>query len=819
MSTDQKPIRDVLIVGGGTSGWMTAAYLSKALRDVNVTLVESERLGTIGVGEATFSTIKLFFDFLGLRESEWMPQCSAAYKMAIRFVNWTQEKGHFYHPFQRFETACGITADRWWLKLKRHAMPFDYACFMVPRLCDAMRSPRFLDGTVFDDKVLDFFEDATPPPNSMMSRHSVQYPYGYHFNAAELAQFLQRYAVAQGVKRIVDDVVDVSMRADGSIDSIRSRNAGTLKADLYVDCTGFRGRLINQALGEPFISFNDTLLNDRAVAIQVPRDIERDGMRPYTTAHAHDVGWSWDIPLYGRDGTGYVYCSKFIDKDDAERTFREFLGPAADGCAANHIQMRIGRCRNSWVKNCVAIGLASGFVEPLESTGIFFIQHGIEELVEHFPRSTTFDERVIASYNRAVAECIDGVREFLTIHYCASDRVDTPFWRATKQLVLPEPLRERMDLWRSRLPGPRTIYRGYHGFEAYSWSVMLLGLNFRPPEAPSLIDHLPDGEAIEMFDRIQRRANHLVETLPSQFEYLTHLRGGSRPAARAARASTMGRAVDPVTMARTSGTEVSRVERLGSERVTLIRQLLAENDAALLRHPYFALCEREELGRAKLLEVIKQMYCFSVFFERILTRRIARYSSDMDVNIADISREHLRSEIGHAALFRQCLLSNGVSPAEMDQVTPKMFTKAMFGYLVATIDHENEYVSNVAIMQVMETIGYHVFRATLHVLSTHGMIAQAFIDHADADEEHRHLGLELAAGFDGPTMQASTRIIGDLYRLMDFMLTEFLADSPYYSSDLTSETRIRASHITSLLPGPNDEEIVDGRSPRKAALG
>jgi tryptophan halogenase len=346
-------IKNVVIVGGGSSGWMTACYLAKAVRDVNITVVESEKIGTIGVGEATFSTIKLFFDFLELNERDWMPHCSAAYKMAIRFVNWTNTPGHFYHPFQRFEMADGVHAGEWWLKLKRHEEPFDYSCFTIPFLCDAMRSPRQLNGTVFDDRVIEFFNESAPPPNSTMSGHHVQYPYGYHFNAAELAKYLQTYAEDRGVSRIVDEVIDVPLGEDGFIAGVRTKTHGLVKADLYIDCSGFRGLLINKALGEPFISFNDTLLNDSAVAIQVPRDIEKNGIKPYTTAHAHNAGWSWNIPLYGRDGTGYVYCSKFIDKDEAEREFREFLGPASNGCAANHIKMRIGRCRNSWVKNCV----------------------------------------------------------------------------------------------------------------------------------------------------------------------------------------------------------------------------------------------------------------------------------------------------------------------------------------------------------------------------------------------------------------------------------------------------------------------------------
>ncbi|MET0399060.1 MAG: tryptophan halogenase family protein [Longimicrobiaceae bacterium] len=518
----------LLIVGGGTAGWMTASYLSKAFTDVDITLIESGVVKTVGVGEATFSTLKLFFDFLDLRESDWMPHCSAGYKLAIRFQNWTKEKTHFYHPFQRYETAGGMTAAEWWLKL-RNGEPFDYSCFVTPHICDAMRSPRFFDGTVYDEEVQDYFDDGKPVPNAIIVGHKVQYPYAYHFNAAELALYLQGYATGRGVKRIVDDVTEVALDEQGNIAGVHTRDSGFLAADLYVDCTGFRGLLINKALNEPFISFNDTLLNDSAIAIQVPRDVEKVGMKPYTTAHALDAGWSWNIPLYGRDGTGYVYCSQFASPDEAEREFREFLGPDAKDCAASHIKMRIGRSRDSWVKNCVAIGLSSGFVEPLESTGIFFIQHGIEELVNHFPREAQVDPNMARSYNQTINQCIDGVRQFLTIHYCAGDRDDTPYWVAARNVPLPEELAERMRIWKARLPGIRNIYPSFHGFEAYSWSVMLLGLNYEPDTYLAALDYLDEGQAKEMFAQIRRKAEFLVRSLPSQYEYLTHIRQ-ERPA-------------------------------------------------------------------------------------------------------------------------------------------------------------------------------------------------------------------------------------------------------------------------------------------------
>jgi hypothetical protein len=318
-------------------------------------------------------------------------------------------------------------------------------------------------------------------------------------------------------------VLDVTLKDDGSIDSLQTRDHGSVSGDLFVDCTGFRGLLINKALGEPFTSFNDTLLCDSAVALQVPVDIKANGMDPCTTATAMDAGWSWNIPLYGRVGTGYVYSSSFISKEKAEEEFRRHLGPVADGCPANHIRMRIGRNRNSWVKNCVAIGLASGFVEPLESTGIFFIQHGIEELVHHFPNGA-IEEEMVKSYNRLVGECIDGVREFLTLHYYASRRVDNDFWRATKEVAMPADLAERMKLWKKRLPNAKNINNNYHGFESYSYSVMLLGLGYEPESSLPVLDFLDDRNALEMFRKIRQRTEHLVKTLPSQYEYLTHVR-------------------------------------------------------------------------------------------------------------------------------------------------------------------------------------------------------------------------------------------------------------------------------------------------------
>jgi tryptophan 6-halogenase len=522
-----KVAKKIVIVGGGSGGWMTAAYLKTYFREkVDITLIESPNIATVGVGEATFSTINLFFAFLGLKEHEWMPSCGASYKMAIKFRNWNAEGRDFFHPFQRYERASGYHAGEWWLKLRddpcfsgvvREPDRFDYCSFVIPRLCDLQLAPRAMDGSVFDPSVDG--NDLADGDALLLDDLKFQFPYAFHFDAAKFALFLTGFAQERGVKQVKDSVINVPLAADGSIEHIVTEHNGEFAGDLYIDCTGFRGLLINGALNEPFISFRPQLLCDRAVAIQIPRDNEKYGMNPFTEAAALEAGWAWTIPLQGRDGTGYVYCSDFLSADEAEARLRQHIGDMKGDLPANHIRMRIGRNERSWVKNCVAIGLSSGFVEPLESTGIFFIQHSIEQLVSHWP-GDAMDETMVASYNNAVAEVIDGVRDFLTLHYYASTRSDTPFWQAVKELKLPDDLRQRLELWKRRLPNARNINPSYHGFEDYSYSVMLMGLGYLPQANLPTLDSVENEAAMQMFRDIRRRTDELVRTLPTQYDYL-----------------------------------------------------------------------------------------------------------------------------------------------------------------------------------------------------------------------------------------------------------------------------------------------------------
>jgi flavin-dependent dehydrogenase len=511
-------IKSVAIVGGGTAGWMTAAYLKAAFGDrLDVTLVESATVGRIGVGEATFSTIRHFFDYLGLDESEWLPKCEGGYKLGIRFENWNKPGSYFYHPFERLRDVDGFSVAEWWLRMGNHAEPFDRECFITTALCEAKRSPRLLDGRLFVSELDGSLGRST------LAEQRAQFPYAYHFDADKVAQFLACYGVDRGIRRVVDDVVHTEQDHRGWITHVVTRDNGNLTADLFVDCTGSQAVLINKTLGEPFLSFQDMLPNNRAVAIRVPRENSAQ-MNPYTTATAMEAGWLWTIPLLHRNGNGYVYSDEFCSPEQAEQTLRDHVAPGRNDLDVSHISMRVGRSRNSWVKNCVAIGLSSAFVEPLESTGIFFIQHGIEQLVKHFP-DQRWDIELVRGYNTRVAHAVDGVKEFLVLHYRAAGRDDNQYWKAAKVRKTPGDLEERLEQAKSYLWDENTIYPYYHGFESYSWNTILLGLGNRPRRPRPVLAHIDPSAAGAEFARLRAESRHIVGMLPSCYEYLAQLSG------------------------------------------------------------------------------------------------------------------------------------------------------------------------------------------------------------------------------------------------------------------------------------------------------
>ena len=511
-------IKKVIIVGGGTAGWMTASYLNKALQGVEITVIEAPSIPKIGVGEATVPNLQpVFFDFLGIPEDEWMRGCNAGFKGAVKFINWktdpaTGGNDHFYHPFGLIPNCDNIPLTHYWA-LKRKSgcqLPVDYACFVEPTLLDAKHAPRTVDG-------------------KRVTR------YAWHFDAHLVAEYLKKYSIKCGVHHVLDEIEGTTLGTEGQLESVRTRSGAIHSADLFVDCSGFRGLLINKALGEPFLDRSDHLLCDSAVATQIPNDDERYGIEPYTSAIAMRGGWTWKIPMLTRFGTGYVYSSKFISEDEATDEFLR-LWKLDDGVNLNKIRFRVGRNRRAWVKNCISIGLASCFLEPLESTGIYFIYAAIYQLVRHFP-DKSFNQGLIDGFNREIALMFDDSMDFIQAHYLSTPREDTPFWKANKyELVPSDNIKQKLEFYDAGLPinQPFVDEDAYYGqfeveFKNYwtngSYYCILAGLGREPKHTLPLLGYRSDNhaKAEQLFANIRTRAAELMKNTPTNYEYLSRL--------------------------------------------------------------------------------------------------------------------------------------------------------------------------------------------------------------------------------------------------------------------------------------------------------
>jgi tryptophan 7-halogenase len=524
-------IRDIVILGGGSSGWMSAAYLARTLGSaVNITLVESGSIGILGVGEASVPSIGLeFFEYLGLTEEQWMPECNGAFKIGIKYVDWAHPPGSrpdnfFYHVFGEARLSDGIPLTHYWIGKRledERFPPLSYACYPSAAICDAELSPKFLDG-----------------------RAAV--PYAYHFDAAQLGGFLRRWAVERGVARVEDTVVDVRLREDGDIDALLTQGGREVRGDLFIDCSGFRARLLGEALGEPFLSYGKNLLCDRAVALQVPYGAGERNTFPYTTAQALSSGWTWRIPLADRFGWGYVYSSAFLSAENAERELRASIGARAAALPASHIRMRVGRARRQWVGNCVAIGLAGGFIEPLESTGIYTVYAALYQLLRYFPRRR-IEPVLREKFNERVAFMVDDIRDFIVLHYCTTSRTDTPFWRANREdLEVPESLRQDIELFKAGVP-IKVPYSGsdhYNrlifdaGFDRFwtnsNYAAILTGMGVLPERQPSLLAYRSNGMrgAEQHLRAVEKETSTLLRSLPPHHEYIERLQGRPISAAR-----------------------------------------------------------------------------------------------------------------------------------------------------------------------------------------------------------------------------------------------------------------------------------------------
>lgn len=412
--------QSILIVGGGTAGWMAASILMHAWRDkgLKVTLVESDDIGIIGVGEGSTPALRKFFSYLRIAEKDWMPACNATYKAGIYFDNWARPSlsptGNisYFHPFytnwdQQGAFAFVDNVNQRRNGIAAYAHPDSY--FLAYHLAQAKKAPLPVD-----------------------SQLGNQVNYGYHFDSQLLGKFLRDRAIALGLTHIVDNVLQVSQNNNGDIASVTTQQHGVINADFFVDCTGFAGLLIQKTLQEPFISFKQNLFNDAAVTL--PTDIN-DEIPSATRSTALGYGWAWQIPLTNRYGNGYVYCSDFISPEQAEQELRKHLGDAADEKSARHLKMRVGRVDNHWKNNCLAVGLSQGFIEPLEATALAIVQSTLENFVDCFDQNDR--EAARRGFNQYINNLIEGIRDYIVTHYLLNTRDDTDYWCACRELAKP----------------------------------------------------------------------------------------------------------------------------------------------------------------------------------------------------------------------------------------------------------------------------------------------------------------------------------------------------------------------------------------------
>ena len=457
-------IRRVLIVGGGTAGWMTALTMARTLgsQGVEITLVESPAVGIIGVGEGSTPWLRGFFDALGIEESEWMPACHATYKCGITFSGWSTKPGFssYFHPFASM--LDNLTMMQFVHNADARVNGADVCAhpdrfFIATRLARKNKAPKAVETFPFDIW------------------------HGYHFDAVLLGQFMQNKAVQRGVRHQLAHVTHVNLDADGAIASVGTREGATLAADIFVDCTGFASLLIEKALKTPFVSFAENLFNDAAVALPSPLG---ESMPSETVSTAMRHGWMWTIPLTSRFGNGYVYSSQFCNADEAERELRDTLGLLDSDVPARHLKMRIGRVTKHWNKNCLAVGLSQGFIEPLEATALLFIQQTAAAFVDCLEQGD-LSEAARERFNGSVNDHFEGTRDYIVTHYKTNSRNDTEYWRANAgNLKLSEPLKQLLNLWMSGR-GIASAVRQQQlgkGYPVFSWYALMAGMGIFPDQ-------------------------------------------------------------------------------------------------------------------------------------------------------------------------------------------------------------------------------------------------------------------------------------------------------------------------------------------------
>lgn len=471
-------------------------------------MVESADIGILGVGEGTFPTIRKTLKRIGIDEAELLRRCGATFKQGAKFVDWRYAPGagqpdHYLHSFQVTHEPTGLDLLPYWLLgVAGDNINWDEVNTPQKRVADACKAPKLLS-----------HENYLAPFN-----------YAYHFDAVSLAKFLREFVISQGVRHVVDTVDAVNLSEDGSIASVIAREHGALTADLFVDCTGFRAQLIGGALQVPYKSCRSVLFCDSALAMQVPYEQPNSPIASYTISTAQESGWTWDIGLEARRGIGYVFSSDHTDSTRAEETLRRYVGRAGDQLSARLIKFNAGYREINWRKNCVAIGLSSGFFEPLEATGIIFIEVAAVMLANLFPWGGNCEVNA-RQYNEIMRRRYERALDFIKLHYCLTERRDTQFWRDNVTAAsVPDSLHELLERWRYRPPDSIDIDPNVDIFAEASWQYVLYGMGYKTDLRPKAGVLKYYDQARAAFAEIRRQSEYACQTLPTNRELIELVR-------------------------------------------------------------------------------------------------------------------------------------------------------------------------------------------------------------------------------------------------------------------------------------------------------
>lgn len=495
MTEHPRPLASIVIVGGGSAGWMTAAALADAVGgSCRITLIESETIGTVGVGEATIPPIRNFNQRLGIDEATFVRETQGSYKLGIEFVDWGRKGHRYFHPFGQY----GAEFD---------SVPF-YHHWMREWLAGRIDGP--IDEFSMCWAMAKAGKFAHPSPDRRLIQST--FDYAYHFDAGLYAAFLRRFAEHRGVKRVEGKVVDVTLRGeDGFIEAVTLDGGEHIEGEFFIDCSGFRGLLIEEALHAGYDNWQAWLPCDRAVAVPC----EKGPFTPYTRSTAQDAVWQWRIPLQHRTGNGYVHCSAFIAEDEAAATLLANL----DGKALadpRPLRFVTGKRRKFWEKNCVAIGLSAGFMEPLESTSLHLIQYGILRLIALLPDSA-MSPLLAREYNAQTAKEYELIRDFLILHYKATTRDDSELWRYCAAMPIPDSLQYKIDHFREH---GMLVAEGPELFANPSWIAVYLGQGIVPERAPALAAMRGQVPVAERLGQIRAAMDEAVASMPSHGDFI-----------------------------------------------------------------------------------------------------------------------------------------------------------------------------------------------------------------------------------------------------------------------------------------------------------